>query len=75
MIWTRDSRYYQSSFPLPALTSGKHSLLLQMAGLNKDVNELRLFIDCQFIGEENTEVPVRQSLMGKIVVVSNCTYL
>jgi len=69
VIWTRDNRSYQTSFAIHALTSGTHTVLLQMADLNKDVNDLRLFIDCQYIGEERTEVPIRESLMGKIVVV------
>lgn len=70
VIWTRDNRHYQTSFPVSALTSGEHSVVLQMADLNKDVNQLRLFIDCKFIGEESTEVPIREALMGKIVVVT-----
>lgn len=69
IIWTRDNRNYQTSFKLRPLAEGDHYMMLQMTDLNKAVNRLRLFIDCQLIGEENTEVPIRDALMGRIVVV------
>lgn len=75
IIWTRDNRNYQTSFKLRHLAVGDHYLMLQMTDLNKAVNRLRLFIDCQLIGEESTEVPIREALMGRIVVVSKLSNL
>lgn len=69
VIWTRDGRSYQTSFPLARLDVGQHTIMLQMAELNEDTNMLRLFVDCKLVGEETTEVPIREALMGKIVVV------
>ncbi|KAH3835636.1 hypothetical protein DPMN_108994, partial [Dreissena polymorpha] len=68
VIGARDNRHYQTSFPLPRLEPGSHTIMLQMGDLNRDVNKLRLFVDCILIGEETTEVPIRDALMGRIVV-------
>lgn len=76
IIWTRDNRKYQTSFQLQSsLDDGQHYLMLQMADLNREVNRLRLFIDCQLIGEESTEVPIRNALLGRITVVKYCLEL
>lgn len=74
IIWTPDNRNYQTAFRLPPLAEGQHYVMIQMAELNKEVNKLRLFIDCQLIGEETTEVPLRNALMGRIIVESGDTY-
>lgn len=72
VIGSRDNRNYQTSFPLPRLEPGSHTIMLQMGDLNRDVNKLRLFVDCILIGEETTEVPIRDAFMGRIVVVRLC---
>ncbi|XP_045216736.1 cartilage oligomeric matrix protein-like [Mercenaria mercenaria] len=74
IIWTRDQRNYQTSFKLRPLGVGEHDLIIQMADLNRETNRLRLFIDCQLIGEESTEVPIRDALTGRIVVENHEKY-
>ncbi|XP_052796018.1 cartilage oligomeric matrix protein-like [Mya arenaria] len=68
VIWTRDNRNYQTSFMLDRLDPGQHTIMLQMSELNRNTNRLRLFIDCKPVGEETTEVPIREALIGRIVV-------
>lgn len=70
IIWTRDQRNYQTIFQLlHHLAPGEHNLMIQMASLNRQANVLRLFIDCKYIGEEKTEMPIRDAFLGRIVVV------
>ena len=69
IIWAPDNRRYLTSFPFQRLAPGEHTVLLQMSDLNEETNRLRLFIDCSLVGEETTEVPIRESVMGKIAMV------
>ncbi|XP_060555845.1 cartilage oligomeric matrix protein-like [Ruditapes philippinarum] len=72
IIWTRDQRQFQSSFKLDPLVTGDHDLMIHLSELNKNTNKVRLFVDCQpILEEENTEIPIRDAFMGRIIVDSH----
>lgn len=71
---TRDRREYQLTFPTRALhQNDRKRFILHFTEMDKPSNGIRLFVDCQNIGLDTTEIPIRSLLRGNLNVVSVVT--
>ena len=66
----RDGRQYKIGFPLLVGPQRSHRVLIQLEDLNEDSNGIRVFLDCQLIGEDTTEEPIRKVFEDEVDVVS-----
>ncbi|XP_071118349.1 cartilage oligomeric matrix protein-like [Haliotis cracherodii] len=66
---TRDRREYQLTFPTRALhQNDRKRFILHFTEMDKPSNGIRLFVDCQNIGLDTTEIPIRSLLRGNLNV-------
>ncbi|XP_050401319.1 thrombospondin-4 [Patella vulgata] len=66
---TQDSREYQLTFPTRSLHQGTTKrFLLHFHDLEMPSNSVRLFVDCEGLGLDKTEIPIRRLLQGNVTV-------
>ena len=65
----RDGRQYKLGFPVQLQPQKRHTVLIQLQDLNEDGNGIRVFLDCQLIGEDTTEEPIRKVFEDEVSVV------
>ncbi|XP_041368920.1 cartilage oligomeric matrix protein-like [Gigantopelta aegis] len=68
-IRTRDSSLHQLAFPTRALhQNDRKRFLLHFSELDQPSNKIRLFVDCENMGLDTTEVPIRLNVLGNVSV-------
>ena len=65
----RDGREYKIGFPVELGPQKNARVLVQLQDLNEDVNGIRVFLNCQLIGEDTTEEPIRKVFENEVDVV------
>ena len=65
----RDGREYKIGFPVQLGPQRSARVLIQLQDLNEDVNGIRVFLNCQLIGEDTTEEPIREVFEDEVDVV------
>ncbi|KAL3865549.1 hypothetical protein ACJMK2_042925 [Sinanodonta woodiana] len=74
-VRSRDGREYNMNFPLRFLSAQTDSrFLMHFSDLPSASNGLRLYLDCHLVGEDNSEVPIRESLLGNLLVEKSSDY-
>ncbi|XP_033749702.1 cartilage oligomeric matrix protein-like isoform X2 [Pecten maximus] len=69
---SRDSRSYKLTFPVEELRQREYFLLtIHLSKLGTTSNGIALYINCQLIGRDNTEVPLREGLLGEPTITKD----
>lgn len=70
-LTSSDRREYQVTFPTQSLHRDSDTrFLLSFSNLQSTSNGLQLYVNCELAGKDNTEVPIREALLGNQRIVS-----
>lgn len=68
---TKDGREYAVRFLTGVLSENKNKkIIIRFTNLQSNSNGIQLFVNCMNAGRDNTELPIRDVLMGNFSVVS-----
>ncbi|KAL5003959.1 hypothetical protein ScPMuIL_017415 [Solemya velum] len=71
-LTSSDHREYQVTFPTESLHRDSHKrFLLYFSNLQSSSNGLQLYVNCELAGKDNTEVPIREALLGNQRIIKN----
>ncbi|KAJ8304349.1 hypothetical protein KUTeg_017932 [Tegillarca granosa] len=64
---SRDRRDYQVTFPSPVLANNDElKIMVYFGDLQRASNEIRVYVNCEAIGRDNTEIPIREGILGEV---------
>ncbi|XP_069137277.1 cartilage oligomeric matrix protein-like [Argopecten irradians] len=68
---SRDGRDYRITFPVDDLQRDYLQLTIHLSRLRTTSNGIALYINCNLIGRDTTEVPLREGLLGEPSIIKD----